>query len=77
MVAEKTYSPMNGWFPLFVNLILIVGGPWLIISKAIALGRHGGSQDLVLMICGIVVTILAVINIFGFMAIQPNQARVL
>jgi regulator of protease activity HflC (stomatin/prohibitin superfamily) len=77
MVAEKTYSPMNGWFPLFVNLVMIVGGPWLIISNAIALGSYGGSQNLLLLLCGSVVTLFAIINIFGFMAIQPNQARVL
>jgi regulator of protease activity HflC (stomatin/prohibitin superfamily) len=77
MITEKTYSPMNGWFPLFVTLVMLVGGPWLIISKAIALGTYGGNQNLVLLVCGIVVTVFAVISIFGFMAIQPNQARVL
>ena len=77
MTAEKTYRPMNGWFPLFVTLVMIAGGPWLIISKAIALGTYGGRQDLLLMISGIVVLLLGVVSIFGFMAIQPNQARVL
>jgi len=77
MTTEKTYQPMNGWFPLLVTLIMIVAGPWLIISKAIALGEYGGSQNLLLMIVGIVVFALGFISIFGFMAIQPNQARVL
>jgi regulator of protease activity HflC (stomatin/prohibitin superfamily) len=77
MIAEKTYRPINGWFPLLVTLVMIVAGPWLIISKAIALGTHGGSQNLLLMLGGIVVTVLGVLSIFGFMAIQPNQARVL
>jgi len=77
MITEKTYSPMNGWLPLLVTLAMIVGGPWLIIAKAIALGTSGGGQNLVLMLSGIAVTVLGVINIFGFMAIQPNQARVL
>jgi len=56
---------------------MIVGGPWLLISKAIALAHYGGSQNLLLLLCGIVVTIFAIFSIFGFMAIQPNQARVL
>jgi regulator of protease activity HflC (stomatin/prohibitin superfamily) len=77
MTVEKTYRPMNGWFPLFVTLIMIVGGPWLIISNAIALGNYGGRQDLLLMILGIIVLLLGILSIFGFMAIQPNQARVL
>jgi regulator of protease activity HflC (stomatin/prohibitin superfamily) len=77
MIAEKTYSPLNGWFPLFVTLLMIVGGPWLIISKAIALGTSGGGQNLLLMLSGILITILGILSIFGFMAIQPNQARVL
>ena len=77
MITERTYSPLNGWFPLFVTLIMIVGGPWLIISNAIALGNYGGRQDLLLMILGIIVLLLGILSIFGFMAIQPNQARVL
>jgi len=77
MTTEKTYKPMNGWFPLVVTLIMIVAGPWLIISKAIALGNYGGGQNLVLLLCGVAMTILGAVNIFGFMAIQPNQARVL
>jgi regulator of protease activity HflC (stomatin/prohibitin superfamily) len=77
MIAEKTYRPINGWFPLVVTLVMIVAGPWLIISKAIALGTYGGGQNLLLMLGGIVVTILGALSIFGFMAIQPNQARVL
>ena len=39
MTAEKTYRPMNGWFPLFVTLVMIIGGTWLTIFKAIALGN--------------------------------------
>jgi regulator of protease activity HflC (stomatin/prohibitin superfamily) len=77
MIAEKTYRPMNGWFPLFVTLVMIVAGIWFVISKAIALGNYGGRQDLVFMISGIVILLLGVLSIFGFMAIQPNQARVL
>jgi regulator of protease activity HflC (stomatin/prohibitin superfamily) len=77
MTAEKTYRPMSGWFPLIVTLAMIVGGPWLLIAKAIALGDHGGSQNLLLMLGGIAITLLGVTSISGFMAIQPNQARVL
>jgi regulator of protease activity HflC (stomatin/prohibitin superfamily) len=77
MIAEKTYRPINGWFPLLVTLAMIVAGPWLIISKAIALGTYGGGHNLLLMLGGILITVLGVLSIFGFMAIQPNQARVL
>ena len=77
MTTEKTYQPMSGWFPLLVTMIFIVAGPWLIISKAIALGTYGGTQNLLMMLGGIVIFALGFISIFGFMAIQPNQARVL
>jgi len=77
MVAEKTYSPVSGWIPLIVTLGMLVGGPWLIISKAVALGSYGGSQHLLLMIGGIMITVFGVISIFGFMAVPPNQGRVL
>ena len=27
MITEKTYKPMNGWFPLFVTIGMVVAGP--------------------------------------------------
>ncbi len=77
MTAEKTYRPMNGWFPLFVTLAMIFGGPVLFFVNVIALSENGGKLNVLLLIAGIVTFIFGLISIFGCMAIQPNQARVL
>lgn len=45
MITEKTYRPLSGWLPLPINLAMLVGGPWILISGAIGLGRYGGSRD--------------------------------
>jgi len=77
MHAEKTYRPLSGWLPLFIVLAMLAGGPTMLITGAIGLGQHGGSEDLVLLIAGIAIFVLGFIGLFGFMAIAPNQARVL
>ncbi len=75
MVAEKTYRPIAGWFPLLVNIAAIIGGPWLIITGAIALKEHGSPGGLLQLIGGIVVFISGFLALFGYQAIAPNQAR--
>jgi len=77
MISEKTYRPLSGWLPLIVNLAMLAGGPWMLITGAVGLGRIGGPADLALLIAGIVVFVLGFIGLFGYMAIAPNQARVL
>jgi regulator of protease activity HflC (stomatin/prohibitin superfamily) len=77
MTNEKTYRPPSGWLPLLITLAMIAGGPFMLIKGAVGLGANGGTPDLVLMIVGIATLIFGVISIFGYMAIAPNQARVL
>jgi regulator of protease activity HflC (stomatin/prohibitin superfamily) len=76
MVAEKTYRPLNGWFPLVVALGLLVAGPWLFIVGAIGLDRHTSSA-VPIFVGGIILFALGFLGLFGFMAIPPNQGRVL
>ena len=77
MISEKTYRPLNGWLPLLIILATLVGGPWMLISGAIGLGHYGGSRDLIFLVAGIAIFLLGILGLFGFMAIAPNQARVL
>ena len=77
MISEKTYHPLSGWLPLLVNIVMLVGGPWMLITGAVGLGRFGGPRDLALLIAGIVVFVVGFLGLFGYMAIAPNQARVL
>jgi regulator of protease activity HflC (stomatin/prohibitin superfamily) len=70
MHSEKTYRPMSGWPALLAVLLMIPGGISLLIHGAFT-GQAG------YIILGIAMLPLAFIALFGFMAIAPNQSRVL
>jgi len=71
MVQEREYRPLSGWLPLAVTVALVVAGPWYFFYSLAtgASGWHIGSS-LVLLAMGFVMG-------FGFMAIAPNDSRVL
>jgi len=73
MTQEKRIRPIAGWFPLVVCLVLFIGGPIFgIIWLANGLGKEWlGAIAIVLGI------LLGTMMLVGFMAIAPNQARVL
>jgi len=73
MLAEKPYRPLSGWFPLLVTLVLLVAGPWIFIRGLVA-ASSGLAASIV---AGVLLFAAGFIALFGFMAIAPNQARVL
>jgi len=77
MVAEKTYKPISGWFPLIVTIALVIAGPYLFITGLIGIGYPGGPAFVLRVVLGVVLFLMAFISLFGYMAIAPNQARVL
>ena len=77
MIAERTYRPISGWLPLLVTLAMFAAGPWLVINAALGLERHGGGAHGYQLAAGVIVLLLAGLSMAGFMAIAPNQARVL
>jgi regulator of protease activity HflC (stomatin/prohibitin superfamily) len=77
MIAEKTYRPLSGWLPLIVTIALLLGGPTAIVFGIIGLNVDPGLTAALMLTGGILLTIAGSIAIFGFMAIAPNQARVL
>jgi len=77
MVSEKPYRPITGWFPLIVCIALMIAGPWFVIVGSIGLGRYGEGPPLLQLIGGILLVVIGSICLFGFVAIAPNQARVL
>jgi regulator of protease activity HflC (stomatin/prohibitin superfamily) len=77
MTAEKTYRPITGWIPLLITIALLIAGPWLFIVGVVDLGAYDSDGGLLALILGIVLFALGFIFLFGFMAIAPNQARVL
>jgi regulator of protease activity HflC (stomatin/prohibitin superfamily) len=71
MVEEREYRPLSGWLPLAVTIALTVAGPWLFIQTV----QAGGSGWLIAAAIGLLT--LAFAMGFGFMAIAPNDSRVL
>ena len=70
MHAERPHQPMSGWPALIGVLVAFFGGLVLLINGAIA-------EDPFRVVTGIFSMITGFICVFGFMAIAPNQARVL
>lgn len=71
MHQERVVTPMSGWLPLVVFLLLSFGGTAALIYSGVnSLGPTAVIPCLVSMA-------LSLLMLFGFMAIAPNQARVL
>ncbi len=67
MLTERPFKAVSGWLMLVVVLLLPVAAAY------VALGRF----DLAQFIACLLLMICFVVSLFGFMAIQPNAARVL
>lgn len=72
MNQEQTFRPLTGWLPLLFCLGLLIGGPLLIIFEA-----NSASVSPALIILGILMVPTAIVMLFGFQAIAPNDARVM
>jgi len=72
MIQEKPVQPLSGWGPLVGVLAWLFGAPF-VFSKAASL--H--SSNLWIFFTGIAMILTALISLFGFQAVPPNNARVL
>lgn len=70
MNSEKKYQPMSGWGPLCGVVVGFFGGLGLLIGGAVA-------EDPWRVVLGIGLMPGSLVCLFGFMAIAPNEARVL
>ncbi len=77
MVAEKTFSPLVGWFPLIMTIALALAGPFLFITGLMGINYPGGAGFVLRAVLGVLLFLMAFVSLFGFMAIAPNQARAL
>ncbi len=66
MIREKKFDAISGWVVLPLVLGLFFGGVWSVVEL-------GG----VMVAGGAALVLLSFVSSFGFMAIPPNQARVL
>jgi regulator of protease activity HflC (stomatin/prohibitin superfamily) len=75
MIQERTYRPVSGWLPLVLSAALLVGGPWYTVLSLKALSMGTGSGWAV--VTGVLLLLCGIVSLAGYMAIAPNQARVL
>ncbi|MEM8681231.1 MAG: SPFH domain-containing protein [Planctomycetota bacterium] len=73
-LEEKKFRPISGWFPLFFASAVLLGGPGLFIWH---MASTQGQPNPFLIVALAVVVIIAFTCLFGFIAIAPNDARVL
>jgi regulator of protease activity HflC (stomatin/prohibitin superfamily) len=77
MSHETKYTPRSGWGPLFAVICLFLGAVGLFVLTMINADRLGDALVAAGVILSALMATLAFFGLFGFMAIQPNQARVL
>jgi regulator of protease activity HflC (stomatin/prohibitin superfamily) len=75
MIKEKPFRPVSGWLPLVFSIALLVGGPWYTALALHALRMGDGSGWAV--VTGILLILAGIISLAGYMAVAPNDSRVL
>lgn len=74
LVREKTFRPISGWIPLVILILMVASIPALLFS----IGSHpSGTRVAMRVIPAGILGVAAFTMIFGFMAITPNDSRVL
>ena len=71
MNQERTYRPLSGWLPLLFCVGLLLGGPLLVVFTVATM--HSPSP--LLIILGILMIPTAIVMMFGFQAVAPNDSR--
>jgi len=71
VVIETEFKPISGWMPFLLFWLVLLGGPILL---GIIANRIGPSPWIGIIILCMLVDLFCA---FGFMIIQPNQARVM
>ena len=76
MTKERLIKPMSGWMPLVVALVLLLGFPFGLVL-GIGIADSNGAIGGLFVIGAIASGMAALITVFGFQAIAPNDARVM
>lgn len=73
-IKEKTFRAGSGWLPLLVLIVLTIGGPSAIVISAI--GDRHEEPPVAVVLAGMGAMTIGAIGCAGFMAVAPNEARV-
>jgi regulator of protease activity HflC (stomatin/prohibitin superfamily) len=74
---EKTIKPLTGWIPLPLLISLLIAGVATFIVTLANVDQLAGRVVTVRLVASVLTVLLSIIGLTGFMAIAPNQARVL
>ncbi len=74
---ERTVQVFNGWVMLPINLILLLGGPALLVNSIVSGADRYGHPVWGLFVLALLMLLGGFVMLFGFFALQPNEARVL
>ena len=74
---EKPIQLLSGWVMLPVVLLLIIGGPAVLIYSIAAGVNTVGHPIVGLLVLGILIEITGIVFAVGLFSLQPNEARVL
>jgi len=74
---ERIIQVGSGWLPLFLNILLILGGVALLIIGVMKVSTPGNDVWFWLFVPGVLLIFLCSILLAGLFTLQPNEARVL
>jgi len=74
---EREVRVHNGWLYLPVNIVLLLGGPALLVYSIAAVVEAQNHPYWVLFVAAILTIIGASLMLCGFFTLQPNESRVL
>lgn len=74
MINERPFKPMSGWFPLLVVLAMpfLIGTCFFQASQQVE-----GPRVAMFVITAIFLILATIVSLFGFLAVAPNDSRVL
>ncbi|HEX2465790.1 MAG TPA: SPFH domain-containing protein [Thermoanaerobaculia bacterium] len=75
MVTERAFRPLRGWIPLVVFVALLLAVPFLFVRGA-KLADDSQDGAAFFLISAVLCFLAALICLFGFRAIAPNDAQV-
>ncbi len=73
MLKAKIYEASSGWGYLVLFLVVMIVGPLLVVLHAVSTGEP---SPLLIALC-VAAEIACIVGLCGFLAVQPNDARVL
>lgn len=76
-VPEKILKPGAGWVPLLVCIALMLASIPLIVAAVVLGDKNGPIVAVPCVVSAILCALAGFLGLFGMMAVQPNEARVL